>query len=511
MNKTRAQLVALMLMALLSASAFAEQGSKTKKPNAAQPSGGNQNKSAQRQPGRAGSNPSSATAARDKPNAETAGKHEGEPVKRLLPGEDLTTAGSIPAHDHPEITQQLAGTLKTSDPISYLNDTKALAALAILILLALGLHVAQVFLQMQTRQRVMGLQSRIQRLSSTMLSAEPRSGKASAAGNSAEQLGQQRQQYQQISAQLEQIEKRLAENGELMTETVEAVTVSAQWMGQSQIDGVINRIGDQTGEADSAQTIRILGRYKEVFSFNVERVRPLCEAMRSFIESAKTRPYLPAELTGRAQALYHDIQQVDRWHTDVTGRLDSLQRGSLADRLSTLRSQHGKLAQQFYSGTISIADYVRDYQQSFERHLPKDAEESSIKLSPAEYEAELKRTLTGMPDYLMNWFDDLFQLLSQVTSAQASDSLVDAQTAAELNLIKKIARDVLVKFDVQPEEIQIGQTSYDRRLHDAELIAQSAQFPANTVIGVNQCGFRKVSTGEVLRRPRVIVAGVGAI
>jgi molecular chaperone GrpE (heat shock protein) len=83
---------------------------------------------------------------------------------------------------------------------------------------------------------------------------------------------------------------------------------------------------------------------------------------------------------------------------------------------------------------------------------------------------------------------------------------LDADIMNRLVQIQGLAREILGKFDIQPEEIQVGRTSYDRRLHEATLARQSLQFPINTVIEVLRCGFRRMSTGEVLRRPQVVVA-----
>jgi molecular chaperone GrpE (heat shock protein) len=108
----------------------------------------------------------------------------------------------------------------------------------------------------------------------------------------------------------------------------------------------------------------------------------------------------------------------------------------------------------------------------------------------------------------MDWYNDLFQLHSQLGQGQRSQ--IEAETAIELAKIQNAAREALGKFDIQPEAIQVGQTSFDRRLHDATLIRQSAQFPINTVVEVHRCGFRRMSTGEALRRPQVVVAGAAA-
>ena len=511
MTKSRVQLATLILTALLSVFAFPGTGPAKEKTKPEQAPRTDRVSKKRLDATPTSSEQSSADKAKDRANLRER-RENGNELQKDQEGDNIhAQEHSELKNQLAELEKQLAATVKMSDPIGYLNDTTMLLALAVLTFLAIGLHVAQVFLQMNTRQRVTGLQRSIQRLSVATRNTETRADKVGKVEPLREQPNQQPQEYKQIIGQLEQVDNRLAESGKQMVDTIEALALTVQWIGQSQINRLISQAEDQPAEEDRAQMIDILERYKDVFSFNAEVVRPLSEELRSFVERLKTRPHISAELTGRAQALYQRIQQIDRWRSDLNQQQESLQRSSLADRLSTLRADQAELAQRFDSRAISMADYVRGYHRLLDHHFPKDAKSPPIKLSPAECEAELRSISTSAPVYLMNWFDDLFQFRSLVAGAQESGSEAYARTAAELVEIQKIATDVLGKFDIQPEEILIGLTSFDRRLHDAELIAQSAQFPANTVIGVNQCGFRKVSTGEALRRPKVIVAGVGAV
>ena len=267
--------------------------------------------------------------------------------------------------------------------------------------------------------------------------------------------------------------------------------------------------GGQIAEADRALAIKIVERYKEISTANVNRIKPLTEAVAGLVERQKERRDAPAELVSRAESLHADIQKFDRWNSDLNDRLASLQRGSFPDRYAAFKAKQSQLADRINNGASSIYDYVSGYRELLDHYFPDGASDNSVSLPPSEHEADLKKMVAAVPDYLMDWFDRLYQLQSQVAASEAQGSRGDGQTTAQLAQIQKLAREVLGKFDVQPEEIQVGQTSYDRRLHDAALITQSSQFPANTVIGIHQCGFRKASTGEVLRRPKVVVAGVG--
>jgi hypothetical protein len=218
------------------------------------------------------------------------------------------------------------------------------------------------------------------------------------------------------------------------------------------------------------------------------------------------QPNRSSEVEDRVRGLLRDLLQFEDWHANASERLASLQQGSAASRSSAFSGQQSGLVEQLNAGAISIVDYVKGYRELMDKHFPAVRGNLQDSMAPAEHESEFKELTAAVPDYLMNWFDKLFQLQSQ--TAQVS---IGVQTEAELTQIQQTARDVLGKFDIQPDEIQIGLTTFDRRLHDAALITQSPQFSANSVIGVQQCGFRKLSTGDVLRRPKVIVAGVGAV
>jgi hypothetical protein len=195
--------------------------------------------------------------------------------------------------------------------------------------------------------------------------------------------------------------------------------------------------------------------------------------------------------------------QFDKWKTRAGDRIEALMRGSVSDRRARFAEEKNHLAGSLNMKEISVTDYVKGCRQ-LSRELFKP---STDELPLAEFEGILSGLSSGAADRLMNWYDDFFQLHSQAIASQSS---IDEETARELARIRRTARDTLLRFDIQPEEIQPGQTSFDHRLHEAAVVTQSSQFPANTVIGVQQCGFRRASSGEVLRRPKVVVARVGA-
>jgi molecular chaperone GrpE (heat shock protein) len=393
------------------------------------------------------------------------------------------------------------------DQRSLLESPIVLLFAGALLLVALGLHGVHLMTEARVRQELAGIHATLQRLSSANLGAN--AGQLGAVENLSDQLNRQKQTLGTVSAQIEEMGRRLASFDQKIVDTSKAVAMAAHWMGQAQIDEALQNAGGQMAETDRALAIKIVERYKEISNANVNRVKPLTEAVASLVERQKERRDAPAELISRAESLQHDIQQFDRWNSELNDRLASLQRGAFPDRYTAFKAKQGQLAERINNGATPIHEYVNGYRELLDRYFPGGVSDNSISIPPAEQEADLKKMVSSQPDYLMDWFDKLYQLQSQVAASEAQGTRPDSQTAAQLAQIQSVAREALGKFDIQPEEIQVGQTSYDRRLHDAALITQSSQFPANTVIGIHQCGFRKASTGEVLRRPKVVVAGVG--
>jgi molecular chaperone GrpE (heat shock protein) len=228
------------------------------------------------------------------------------------------------------------------------------------------------------------------------------------------------------------------------------------------------------------------------------------------VEKVEGRAHQSPELAARIQSLNEEIGRFDQWQQDTSDQLTSLQRGSFSQRSSMLQADQDRLFDQVNNGSLSIAQMVKQSRAQLDHYFPETPAKGAEQTLPlAEREESLKKIVADAPDYLMDWYNNLFQLQGQV-SGPGQRTATEAETASDLAKTQQIAREALGKFDIQPEAIQIGQTSYDRRLHEAALVRQSPQFPVNTVIEVHKCGFRKMSTGEVLRRPHVVVAGAAA-
>jgi molecular chaperone GrpE (heat shock protein) len=385
----------------------------------------------------------------------------------------------------------------------------------ILVLLMVALHIVHLMSGARLKQQMaethgglMRLRQQVQQLNDQLLNFSARAqSRVPAAGPAAEQvvasLDEQERAIAQLADRLEDVRRELSGNLET---TARAVALHKQLAGAAQLRRQQQVAADERLESERQQAAIITEKYREVFGTNANAVKPLIDAFAAFSDRIKHRPYLPEELASRLQGLDEEIRQFDRWHAEADAQLVSLRRGSLAERLRAFRSREQKLGEAFTLGDITVFDYVKQHDALMQEYVADDGRAAGSVLPPTEQENQFRRLAGSAPDHLMNWFDKLFQLQTQFNAAAS----VDPQTSEELTLVQQLAKDALGRFDIQPEEIQPGRTSFDNRLYDAALVSQSSQYPANTVIGVQQCGFRRRSNGELLRRPKVIVAGLGA-
>jgi cell division protein FtsL len=381
---------------------------------------------------------------------------------------------------------------------------------AMIVVLILGLYIFHLLSILKVKQELAGLQEQLKQTQLAIhkpSSLNPGNSPSinAALENVASQVNKQHQALDQLSTRVQELYNHVAASDKKIEGVTDAVAISAQRASELRIQQEIHRAGGEIVESDRALAARIVERYRDIFGTHLNRVKPLAQELSALGEKITQRPHLPPELVSRIHALLREINQFAKWHAEASDRLSTLQRGSIDERLTAFRSKQRKLNEAFNTREISVVDYVDGHIELLEQYFPERSQHAAL-LSPADQESELKKISVGAPEYLMDWFDRLFQLQSQLAASQNS---VDPRTAEEFAYIQKLASDALGKFDIQPEEIKPGRTSFDNRLYDAALITQSSQFPANTIIGVHQCGFRKLSTGEVLRRPKVVVAGVG--
>jgi GrpE protein len=446
------------------------------------------------------------------PGDKTAGRSQSQPLPRTTSDQDKESdSDKEPSKPGGDDSANNSGNQNPNNTDQaqapwWLNEPIVVLLIGLLIFLGLALHIVHILTQSRFKKAFAELHSAVQSMSQRVSMADliEKNGRAGSSNELTERLNRHRQGLDQLSAQIYEVEQRVTANERHTAEGSTAVALAAHLAGQPRINQALNQAAGQTGEADRAAAIKVIERYKEILGANEVRLRPLMVETCDFAQWLNGRSNLPPELIARMEELRSDVRRFEHWHSNVSERLTSLKHGSVSDRFSTFRTSQADLVKQFNARAISIADYVKTYAELLERHFPPDAD-GSVTLAPGKHETELRAIAAGVPDYLMDWFDRLSQL-----QAQAEQAAIEAETAARLARVQRTARDVLARFDIQPDEIQVGITTFDRRLHDASLITQSPQYPANTVVGVQQYGFRKMSTGDVLRRPKVVVAGVGA-
>lgn len=340
---------------------------------------------------------------------------------------------------------------------------------------------------------------------------QPPAPASAAIDHVSQQLRQQKESIAHLTEQIDKLEKRVASDEKPTTDSLRAVVVQlTRWLEHIHMHG--NEADGFDDETEQAAALAALERTSERLRVNASLVEPLTQAIANLVERLESRPSVSSELLGRVQRLYHDIGQFDQWAVTAGAQLGALRRGSIDERRVKFQSEQKELGAQFQAGQINFAQYVEQFRKTVEHHFPAGAGNgrSSEQAAPTLSEEQLSQYVEDAPEYLMDWFSNFSQLQSQAQAAQATGAGVDGEIIDALSQVQSVGREVLNRFDIQQEEIYVGRTSYDRHLHDAAMVRQTTQFPANTVIEVHRAGFRRVSTGEVLRRPQVVVAGSGA-
>ncbi len=440
------------------------------------------------------------------------GPQSGNPVDPINPNSSpINSNGTLP----PTVNQRLDALEQKPPiqdelwPLGWVLSPIGLGLIGFLLLLALGLHLLHV-LRVGALDKDMGKLAMAQRSMGNASRAVVPAGGNLAVDKLREELQQQGQSLAEVSTRFKQIDNRFAINDAQLRDAVLALTLTANWIGQAQLREAFVAEGGFVSENERAATMALLERYQEPLRQNAGRVEPLAQGLAELVERQGARAHSSPELAARIQSLYEDIGVFEKWHKDVSDELASLLRGSFSQREAALQAEQERLFDQVNSGSLPLVQMVKKSQALLAHYFPDSPGKSVEQAQPLpEREATLKKRVADVSDYLMNWYDTLFQLQSQ-TAGLGQRSPVEADTANDLSRIQQIAREALGKFDIQAEAIQIGQTTYDRRLHEAALVRQAPQFPVNTVIEIHRCGFRKMSTGEVLRIPQVVVAGAAA-
>jgi hypothetical protein len=98
--------------------------------------------------------------------------------------------------------------------------------------------------------------------------------------------------------------------------------------------------------------------------------------------------------------------------------------------------------------------------------------------------------------------------LDLVNEVRDSSGDVDRfEIASACTQIIRQSRSMLNLLDIEIDDVEIGRTQFDARLHDLLHTVPSPSARPETVVGVHKLGYRK--NGKIIRKPQVVVAAPG--
>jgi cell fate (sporulation/competence/biofilm development) regulator YlbF (YheA/YmcA/DUF963 family) len=263
---------------------------------------------------------------------------------------------------------------------------------------------------------------------------------------------------------------------------------------------------DDEERANAAQSLEW---YQKQLSEIAASVAPLAESMTELVGRAASTRQLPPGTNGELAEFLSDVQRFGRLERKAAERIESLRSSSARSRYQKFEREREELEHQSDNGDISPDQFANMSLALLDKYFADGANEAEAE-PLAIVKEEVKDTVSRVEDRLMDWFSNFSRLHTQLQDARSSGAPVDEEVVQGTARALKVAREVLSRFDIQPEEILIGRTVYDRRLHDFVLTRQSSH-PTHTIIEVRKSGFRRMRDGETIRRPQVVVAGTGAV
>jgi|SRR5215213_541674 len=435
------------------------------------------------------------------------GANRNSPNSNTPDGPGNNSQSSAPSDD---VQRRIAAleekTIKLDDlwPLHLLVNSIGLGLLIFTLILVLLLHLIH-FVRVSSLNRQITKLAAVQNNLAQVVRANTGQAINPAFDQTADKFRQLQQGLNDLSNRCNQIDNHMTVSDSQYRDAAHAVALAANWIGQAQLKSTMTSNGGDVSESERAATIAMLESYREPLRLNANRVEPITLALGELSGKLQVRSHSSPQVAGRIQSLWEGIVRFDQLHKQVTAELESLQRGSFAERRARLQAEQDRLFEQLNDGSLSVGQMVQKSRSLVEKHFPAEPTARNDKSLPLAEEANLKGGIDEAGEYLMDWYNNLFQLQAQLGQTQGSQA--DSETAAELAEIQQLASEALNRFDIQPEAIQIGHTSFDSRLHEAALVRPAPQYPINTVIDVHKCGFRRMTTGEVLRRPEVVVAG----
>jgi molecular chaperone GrpE (heat shock protein) len=192
------------------------------------------------------------------------------------------------------------------------------------------------------------------------------------------------------------------------------------------------------------------------------------------------------EMEGQINGVIKDFRQMMDVDTHLSSTLAEL---GAARGGSALRCE--ELARSFESGAIPDAAYLTQV-------LCIDPVEHHMLADPLAEQSRLKELQLRMADVFLAWLD-------RVNELRAFSTDRDSGEVATLctNIIRQ-SRGVLSQLELEIDDVEIGRTMFDARLHDLVHTVSTARARPETVIGVLRLGYRR--NGRVMRKPQVLVA-----
>ncbi|MDT5268220.1 MAG: hypothetical protein QOH49_406 [Acidobacteriota bacterium] len=330
------------------------------------------------------------------------------------------------------------------------------------------------------------------------------------------QLAQQGRDGEVARRELEQKLQDLRESGEFSHLNLTNVTNVTNATSQT-VAEVVRRLldaheakmaaglpADEAGRAEAARALE--SQRKQLREADAE-VAPLVRTMTELTELAASSRKLPPEIKSKLSEFLDNAAKFGRLESLACARLETLRSNSVRSLYEKFRGHREELELQFTSGASSADKFANDGLKLLDSYSGRAADGES---ASAVSQEELKVWASGAEDRLMDWYSDFFQLHTRLHEARRAGGAIDDAVFQEVAGTLKVAREVLSRFDIQPEEIVIGQTLYDGRLHDFTQMRESSH-PTHTIIEVLKSGFHRMRDGETIRRPKVVVAGTGAV
>ncbi|MGH9838374.1 MAG: hypothetical protein ACREEM_06285 [Blastocatellia bacterium] len=229
-------------------------------------------------------------------------------------------------------------------------------------------------------------------------------------------------------------------------------------------------------------------------------VKSLEEKLDDFLNWLKSRQRVQHDMIVQLAELYYQLHRLPAWEIRLKEQASAATADSPFDQTANAGAR--KLYEQVMNGQYPLKDYIEQCGRQIEQALTMRANAAASQASAGD-ETELRHLLANAKEFAMNWFDEFHQLSQNLLIAGQGEGELEAR----LKEVRRAASEWLRRYDIQPEEVPVGETSFDSRLHELAFARHSDSHPVNTVIGVPRCGFRDARTAEVLRRPQVIVSG----